>query len=97
MTAGTATYRVVTVSDGPSVLKQAEAEEPDLYVLDIMMPGLDGREVTRAAKGFHARVIQHEVDHLEGILYPQRMKDLKNLIFEYQIWKGERRETMWEP
>ena len=51
---------------------------------------LDGREVTRAAKGFHARVIQHEVDHLEGILYPQRMKDLKNLIFESEArhWAG---------
>jgi two-component system KDP operon response regulator KdpE len=42
----------VTVSDGPSVLKQAEAEEPDLYVLDIMMPGLDGREVTRRLREF---------------------------------------------
>ncbi|MBV9579919.1 MAG: response regulator transcription factor, partial [Chloroflexi bacterium] len=47
-----ANYRVVTVSDGPSVLKQAEAEEPDLYVLDIMMPGLDGREVTRRLREF---------------------------------------------
>ena len=45
-------YRVVTVSDGPSVLRQAEAEEPDLYVLDIMMPGLDGREVTRRLREF---------------------------------------------
>jgi DNA-binding response OmpR family regulator len=45
-------YRVVTVSDGPSVLKQAEAEEPDLYVLDIMMPGLDGREVTQRLREF---------------------------------------------
>lgn len=47
-----ANYRVVTVSDGPSVLRQAEAEEPDLYVLDIMMPGLDGREVTRRLREF---------------------------------------------
>ena len=37
-----ANYRVVTVSDGANALKQAEAEEPDLYVLDIMMPGLTG-------------------------------------------------------
>src|ERR1700720_982609 len=47
-----ANYRVVTVSDGPSVLRQAESEEPDLYVLDIMMPGLDGREVTRRLREF---------------------------------------------
>src|SRR5207248_4742870 len=41
-----------TVSDGPSVLRQAESEEPDLYVLDVMMPGLDGREVTRRLREF---------------------------------------------
>src|SRR5207244_11599192 len=45
-------YRVVTVSDRPSVLRQAEAEEPDLYVLDILMPGLDGRAVTRRPPEF---------------------------------------------
>ena len=33
------------------------------------------------AKGFHARVIQHECDHLDGILYLQRMTDLSKLIF----------------
>ncbi len=46
--------------------------------------GLDheGRVVVRAAKGFHARVVQHELDHLEGILYPARMRDLRKLIFE---------------
>lgn len=45
-------YKVITVSDGPSVLKQAEAEEPDLYVLDIGMPGLDGWEVCRRLREF---------------------------------------------
>jgi peptide deformylase len=43
---------------------------------------LDGREVARTAKGFHARVVQHECDHLDGILYPSRMDDLGKLIFE---------------
>jgi peptide deformylase len=43
---------------------------------------LDGGEISRTARGFHARVVQHEVDHLDGILYPQRMTDLRNLIFE---------------
>ncbi len=47
-----ANYRVLTVADGPSVLKQAETEEPDLYVLDVMMPGLDGREVCRRLREF---------------------------------------------
>jgi len=43
---------------------------------------LEGRRIERTARGFHARVVQHEVDHLDGILYPQRMGDLSKLIFE---------------
>ncbi|MBS0278321.1 MAG: peptide deformylase [Proteobacteria bacterium] len=53
---------------------------------------LDGKVVERTARGFHARVVQHECDHLDGILYPSRMGDLKNLIFESEAkhWvKGE--------
>ncbi|MGH6889609.1 MAG: peptide deformylase [Rhizomicrobium sp.] len=42
----------------------------------------EGREIARTASGFHARVVQHEADHLDGILYPQRMSDLRQLIFE---------------
>ncbi len=42
----------------------------------------EGRLIERTAKGFHARVVQHECDHLDGILYPQRMSDLKKFIFE---------------
>jgi peptide deformylase len=37
---------------------------------------LDGTAIDREASGFHARVVQHECDHLDGILYPQRMSDL---------------------
>jgi peptide deformylase len=42
----------------------------------------EGHLIERTARGFHARVVQHECDHLDGILYPQRMNDLKQLIFE---------------
>jgi len=42
----------------------------------------EGREIARTARGFHARVVQHELDHLDGILYPQRMTNLQQLIFE---------------
>lgn len=38
--------------------------------------GLDGSPIEREATGFHARVVQHECDHLDGILYPARMADL---------------------
>jgi len=45
--------------------------------------GLDmnGTRLEREAKGFHARVVQHEVDHLDGILYPERMTDMRNLVY----------------
>jgi peptide deformylase len=42
---------------------------------------LDGRPIEREASGFHARVVQHECDHLNGMLYPRRMKDLSTLGF----------------
>jgi peptide deformylase len=36
-----------------------------------------GNAIEREARGFHARVVQHECDHLDGILYPQRMTDMR--------------------
>jgi peptide deformylase len=42
----------------------------------------DGEEIDRTVTGMHAVVVQHEFDHLDGILYPQRMTDLSKLIFE---------------
>jgi len=41
-----------------------------------------GSAIDRTVEGFHARVVQHEVDHLDGILYPQRIEDLRNFGFE---------------
>ncbi len=43
---------------------------------------LDGAPIDRTVEGFHARVVQHEVDHLDGILYPQRIRDLRDFGFE---------------
>jgi peptide deformylase len=40
-----------------------------------------GNPIDRSVEGFHARVVQHECDHLDGILYPQRMTDLRLLFF----------------
>ena len=40
-----------------------------------------GDNIDRVVEGFHARVVQHECDHLDGILYPQRMTDLRLLVF----------------
>jgi len=41
-----------------------------------------GVPIDRTVEGFHARVVQHEVDHLNGILFPQRVRDLRNFGFE---------------
>jgi peptide deformylase len=47
--------------------------------------GLDGQMIERTARGFHARVVQHECDHLDGRLYPSRMADLSRLVFETEL------------
>ena len=49
--------------------------------------GLDlrGREIGGEAEGFHARVLQHEVDHLDGVLYPMRMDDLALFGFDEEL------------
>lgn len=49
--------------------------------------GLDGEAIEREAKGFHARVIQHECDHLDGILYPQRISDLRTFGYNEELKK----------
>jgi len=40
-----------------------------------------GREIRRECSGFHARVVQHECDHLDGILYPMRIADMRQFGF----------------
>jgi peptide deformylase len=46
---------------------------------------LDGTALEREVAGFHARVVQHECDHLDGILYPQRMTDHRLLVFVEEL------------
>jgi len=40
-----------------------------------------GRPIDRTVSGFHARVVQHECDHLDGVLYPQRIEDMRSFGF----------------
>ena len=46
---------------------------------EIRYQGFDqhGDQIEREVSGFHARVVQHECDHLDGVLYPQRIKDMR--------------------
>ncbi len=44
-----------------------------------------GQEIVREARDFHARVVQHECDHLDGILYPHRIEDMSLFGFTEEI------------
>jgi peptide deformylase len=48
---------------------------------------LDGQPIDRTVTGFHARVVQHEVDHLDGILYPLRVADMRLFGFEDELFQ----------
>ncbi len=48
-----------------------------------------GRPIDRVAEGFHARVVQHECDHLDGILYPMRMPDMSRFGFTEELFPGD--------
>ena len=48
-----------------------------------------GHAIDREATGFHARVVQHECDHLDGILYPRRIRDLSRFGFTDVLFPGE--------
>ncbi len=48
-----------------------------------------GTVVDRTATGFHARVVQHECDHLDGILYPTRIRDMRNFGFVEELFPGD--------
>ncbi len=50
---------------------------------EIRYRGFDqyGETIEREVSGFHARVVQHECDHLDGILYPQRIEDMRSFGF----------------
>jgi peptide deformylase len=50
---------------------------------------LDGNEISIEADEYEARVYQHEVDHLDGILYPMRMTDLSQFGFNEELFPGQ--------
>jgi peptide deformylase len=60
-------------------------EVPRVEAIRYRGRALDGSLIERTARGFHARVVQHEYDHLDGILYPQRMTDLSRLTFTSEL------------
>ena len=45
----------------------------------------EGQPIDRTVDGFHARVVQHECDHLDGVLYPMRMRDFARFGFDEEV------------
>lgn len=60
-------------------------------VARIRYQGVDarGQRIDREVDGFHARVVQHEVDHLDGVLYPTRIRDLRQFGFSDALFPGQ--------
>jgi len=60
--------------------------------LHIRYRGVDehGHNLDRRVSGFHARVVQHEVDHLDGILYPMRITDLRRFGFQEELFPDQK-------
>ncbi len=48
-----------------------------------------GTPIDRSVEGFHARVVQHECDHLDGILYPMRIRDMSLFGYVDVLFPGE--------
>jgi peptide deformylase len=48
-----------------------------------------GQPIDRTVSDFHARVVQHEVDHLMGVLYPMRIRDMRDFGFSEELFPGE--------
>lgn len=48
----------------------------------------EGRLIERTVQGFHARVVQHECDHLDGILYPMRVRDFSRFGYTSVLFPG---------
>ncbi len=48
-----------------------------------------GQPIDRVAEGFHARVVQHECDHLLGVLYPQRIRDMSKFGYTEVLFPGQ--------
>ncbi len=59
--------------------------------LRLRYQGFDARGavIDRSVENFHARVVQHECDHLDGVLYPMRIHDLRNFGFTEELFPGQ--------
>ena len=81
-----------TAREGCLSIPDVRGRVPRHLAISVRAIARNGEAVSFEAEGFDARVIQHEVDHLDGILYLDRMEDLSSLCFldEYgRYWADE--------
>lgn len=58
---------------------------PRYACIEISAHDIHGQPIKQQVHGYHARVVQHECDHLDGILYPQRIQDMNMFGFEEEL------------
>ncbi len=72
-------YKVKMAYDGTKALKLTKKEKPDLILLDIVMPGIDGREVCQEVRKVSAATqIVYCTAKAEPIISPQRLRELRS-------------------
>jgi peptide deformylase len=62
---------------------------PRFHEINYQFQTIEGEIMTKSATGFHARVLQHEIDHLDGILYIERMDDMRQLGYVEEVQQAK--------
>lgn len=86
-----ATTETVEDWEGCLSLPDLRGQVPRFTRVDVEAYGRDGRRLRFSAEGFHARVVQHECDHLDGTVYVDRMRSMATLTFLpefHRYWLG---------
>ena len=83
---------VITAAEGLEVMEEGCLSIPGVYAhvkraarVEVKGYDLDGREVTLQAEGLLARVIQHEVDHLDGVLFIDRLSRIRREMIKKKL------------
>ena len=84
---------ITCVDPNISMIKQGKEKLSRYKKITYTGYDLNGDRIKNTAQGLHARVVQHEIDHLDGILYTERLTNKKAFGFEKEIiefWKNEK-------
>lgn len=73
--------------EGCLSLEDVRGLVPRYKEITVEYEDVSGKKVLRKCEGFHARVFQHEIDHLSGVLYVDRMNDMRTLVTRKELEK----------